>query len=120
MAITPHPKGIFMSTRLQKMAVAGATVLLSGMAFVAPVFASANDGGSYTSDPNWVEAPSGNGQGKARPCAGCVGKADNKNPPGQAPDGTDSNNGYECDGNSGIARTNPAHTSCTPTTQPPG
>lgn len=61
-------------------------------------------------------SPSGNGvgDGKAtgKPCAGCVGKADNKNPPGQAPDGTDHNNGYECDGNQGIGKTNPAHTGC--------
>lgn len=56
----------------------------------------------------------GNGDGAAtgKPCAGCVGAADNKNPPGQAPDGTDANNGYECDGNSGIGKTNPAHTGC--------
>src|SRR3712207_4921962 len=57
----------------------------------------------------------GNGGGKAtgRPCAGCVGKADDKNPPGQYRNGSDANNGYECDGNSGIARSNPAHTGCT-------
>lgn len=28
------------------------------------------------------------------------------------PDESDPNNGYECDGNSGIARGNPAHTAC--------
>ena len=65
-------------------------------------------------------SPSGNGAGDGaahgKPCAGCVGKADNKNPPGQAPDGTDRNNGYECDGNTGIGRTNPAHTGCRTTT----
>ena len=56
----------------------------------------------------------GNGQGDAtgRPCAGCVGSADDKYPPGQAPGGSDANNGYECDGNSGIGKTNPAHTGC--------
>ncbi len=54
----------------------------------------------------------GNGQGNARPCAGCVGNADDKFPPGQEPDGTDHNNGYECDGNEGIAKENPAHTGC--------
>jgi len=58
----------------------------------------------------------GNGKGAAvgKPCAGCVGKADNKNPPGQMPNGSDHNKGYECDGNHGIGRSNPAHTGCTP------
>lgn len=51
-----------------------------------------------------------------KPCAGCVGKADNKNPQGQFPNASDANNGYECDGNQGIAKGNPAHTSCVPTT----
>jgi hypothetical protein len=65
--------------------------------------------------------PSGNGnqtQGKhtGEPCAGCVGKADNKNPKGQMPNGSDHNAGYECDRNHGIGRTNPAHTGCTTTT----
>jgi LPXTG-motif cell wall-anchored protein len=69
--------------------------------------------------------PSGNGnqtQGKhaGEPCAGCVGKADNKNPKGQMPNGSDHNAGYECDRNHGIGRTNPAHTGCTsaPTSTP--
>jgi LPXTG-motif cell wall-anchored protein len=43
-----------------------------------------------------------------------VGKADNKNPKGQRPDASDHNNGYECDGNNGIAKGNPAHTACPP------
>jgi len=56
----------------------------------------------------------GNGGGKAvgKPCAGCVGKADNKNPKGQMPNGSDHNAGYECDTNHGVGRTNPAHTGC--------
>ena len=56
----------------------------------------------------------GNGGGKAvnRPDAGTVGKADNKNPKGQMPGGSDHNAGYECDTNHGIARGNPAHTGC--------
>ena len=61
-----------------------------------------------------------------RPCAGCVGNADDKNPPGQAPDAQhDGNNGYECDrkgdedgGNNGIAFGNPAHTGCSGDEQP--
>ena len=67
---------------------------------------------------------SGNGNATGRPCAGCVGKADNKNPHGQQPNGTDHNAGYECDRNQGIGRTNPAHTGCVsgstspPTTSP--
>jgi hypothetical protein len=74
----------------------------------------ANTSGAY--DSNCNGSASGNGQGGAQPCAGCVGNADDKNPPGQAPDGSDNNNGYECDGNNGIAKTNPAHTGCVPTT----
>lgn len=71
-------------------------------------------GGAYHSTCDGSPSQNGNGNGAAtgKPCAGCVGAADNKNPPGQAPDGTDPNNGYECDGNSGIGKTNPAHTGC--------
>ena len=75
----------------------------------------------YKSTRDGSASGNGNGGGKAtgKPCAGCVGKADNKNPKGQFPNGTDHNKGYECDGNNGIARTNPAHTACTRTTPPP-
>jgi hypothetical protein len=63
-------------------------------------------------------SPSGNGSGNGaatgEPCAGCVGKADNKNPPGQFPNGSDANAGYECDANQGVGKSNPAHTACTP------
>ncbi|HET6965954.1 MAG TPA: hypothetical protein VFH58_14360, partial [Acidimicrobiales bacterium] len=88
----------------------------------------ANDTSSsnqYTSNRSGLPSGngSGNGQASGKPCAGCVGKADNKNPQGQYPNGSDHNNGYECDGNKGIGQTNPAHTGCskptTPTTQPP-
>jgi len=78
-------------------------------------------GGPYCSTRDG--SPSGNGNQttgahKGEPCAGCVGKADNKNPNGQKPNGTDNNAGYECDRNHGVGRTNPAHTGCTtpPTT----
>lgn len=47
-----------------------------------------------------------------QPATGSVGKADAKNPPGQAPNGSDHNAGYECDRNQGIGKGNPAHTSC--------
>jgi hypothetical protein len=43
---------------------------------------------------------------------GCVGNADDKNPRGQNPNGSDHNNGYECDGNKGVGKGNPAHTDC--------
>src|SRR4051794_13331540 len=86
----------------------------------------ANTSGAY--DSTCDGSPSRNGSDKdgtrgGRPCAGCVGNADDKNPPGQYPDGpTDDNNGYECDqkgrsaneGNNGVGFGNPAHTGCTP------
>ena len=78
-------------------------------------------GGPYCSTRDGSPSLNGNGGGKAtgKPCAGCVGKADNKNPKGQYPNGSDHNNGYECDGNNGIGKTNPAHTGCKPTPPPP-
>jgi hypothetical protein len=72
-----------------------------------------------TCDGSPSQNGNGNGGGGGKPCAGCVGNADNKNPPGQMPNGSDPNNGYECDGNKGIGKGNPAHTSCTPGTPPP-
>ena len=68
----------------------------------------------YASTCDGRPSANGNGGGGAngRPCQGCVGNADNKNPKGQAPNGTDANNGYECDGNNGVGKGNPAHTSC--------
>src|SRR5919108_3774367 len=84
----------------------------------------ANVSGPY--DPSGVGEPSGNGRstdnnGK-RPCAGCVGNADSKNPPGQLPGGSDPNKGYECDENQGVGKTNPAHSGCGTSTSvtPPG
>ena len=81
----------------------------------------ANGGGDY--DDGTPGDPSGNGNQAPNqdPCAGCHGDADDKNPPGQFKDGSDHNNGYECDGNNGVAKTNPAHTGCpTTTTTAPG
>src|SRR4051812_10068137 len=71
-------------------------------------------GGPYCSTRDGAPSGNGNGTGKAtgKPCAGCVGKADNKNPKGQMPGGSDHNAGYECDRNHGIGRSNPAHTGC--------
>ncbi len=75
----------------------------------------ANTHGPYDSTRDGSPAMNGNGGGKGvgKPCAGCVGKADNKNPPGQMPGGSDGNAGYECDRNNGIGKSNPAHTGCT-------
>lgn len=75
-------------------------------------------GGPYCSTRDGSPSGNGNGNGQAtgKPCAGCVGKADNKNPKGQMPNGSDHNAGYECDRNHGIGRTNPAHTGCSSTT----
>ena len=78
-------------------------------------------GGPYCSTRDGSPSLNGNGNGAAlgKPCAGCVGKADNKNPAGQMPNGSDPNAGYECDRNHGIGRSNPAHTGCTASVTPP-
>lgn len=77
-------------------------------------------GGPYCSTTDGTASANGNGGGQAtgKPCAGCVGKADNKNPHGQMPNASDHNAGYECDTNHGIAKGNPAHSGCTTATQP--
>jgi len=77
-------------------------------------------GGPYCSTTDGTPSANGNGGGQAtgKPCAGCVGKADNKNPHGQMPNASDHNAGYECDTNHGIAKGNPAHSGCTTATQP--
>ena len=81
------------------------------------------DCGEYCSTTDGTPSANGNGGGNGnQPCAGCVGNADNENPSGQHSNGSDSNNGYECDGNNVIAKGNPAHSVCkepTTTTQPP-
>src|SRR3954468_4985624 len=81
----------------------------------------ANVHGPYDSTRDGSASANGNGGGQAtgKPCAGCVGKADNKNPKGQLPGGSDHNAGYECDRNHGIGRGNPAHTGCTSSVAPP-
>jgi hypothetical protein len=81
---------------------------------------NSNGGGANQSpgpyDPTCDGSASQNGQGNGnangKPCAGCVGNADAKNPPGQYPNGNDPNAGYECDKNQGVGQTNPAHTGC--------
>ncbi len=99
----------------------------------------ANNNGGYQSTCDEADF-GGNGQETGpggqtgKPCAGCVGNADDKNPPGQYPNGSDHNSGYECDGrdrpsqgqngngNHGVGDENPAHTGCaagTGTAPPP-
>ena len=100
------------SPHLGALLAGGAALVAFGMA--APAHAAnggANqDCGAYC--PN-LGAPSGNGGGHSNaPDAGTKGKADDKFPPGQSPDGNDHNNGYECDGNRGVGQMNPAHTGC--------
>ena len=75
-------------------------------------------GGPYCATNVGSPSLNGNGNGNAvgKPPAGTAGKADNKNPQGQMPNGSDLNAGYECDTNHGIGRTNPAHTGCLPKT----
>src|SRR3954451_4129358 len=104
------------SARFGAVAAAGVAVLSFGAAApatAAPGGANA-DCGQYCS--TYPDGPSNNGNGggnaTGRPDAGAVGNADNMNPQGQYPNGGDANNGYECDGNNGIAKGNPAHTSC--------
>ena len=76
----------------------------------------ANVSGPYDTTCDGSPSRNGNSENSQsnKPCAGCVGNADNKNPPGQQPDPTrDGNNGYECDNNQGVGKTNPAHSGCT-------
>ncbi|MDQ1482312.1 MAG: hypothetical protein QOF35_388 [Actinomycetota bacterium] len=62
--------------------------------------------------PTAAWAGNGNGHAYGKPCDGCVGKADDKAPPGQDLNGFDPNAGYECDTNHGVGQGNPAHTGC--------
>lgn len=75
----------------------------------------ANTTGVYDSTCDGRASQNGNStkDNSSKPCQGCVGNADNKNPKGQLPNArNDGNNGYECDGNNGIAKGNPAHSGC--------
>jgi hypothetical protein len=111
-----------MRRRVLTLAAASVLGLGAPMAAASLAFADSANGncGNYCSTSDGSPSGNGNGNGNAngKPCAGCVGNADNKNPQGQAPDGSDSNNGYECDGNNGVGKTNPAHSGCTPTPTP--
>jgi len=113
-------------TKFAAALAGGAAIVTFGAGVPAHAAGGANAGcGAYC--PSGVGLPSGNGYGNANehananglPGAGTVGNADSKFPPGQAPDGSDHNNGYECDGNGGVGQTNPAHTGCAPVYPPP-
>jgi len=112
------PRGDSKNFREIFVAAAAAADGIAGVGLAGPAAAApggANIPGVYTQNsPSGAESANGNGNGKAvgRPAAGSVGNADTKNPPGQQPNGSDANNGYECDGNNGIAKGNPAHTGC--------
>jgi hypothetical protein len=73
-----------------------------------------NGGGAY--DSHCDQGAGDNGNGGNGKCAGCTGKSDYKNPPGQHPG--DHNNGYECDHNKGVGKGNPAHSQCRPNPAP--
>ena len=108
----------------RRAAIAGATILLGALGLGGSAFAMGTGGANSTSPdpyaPTNVGDPSGNGNATTQPAAGTKGKADAKNPPGQLPDGGDSNAGYECDTNQGVGQSNPAHTGCVTTTTLPG
>jgi len=85
-----------------------------------PGTGGANESGPYDSTCDGRISQNGQGDGAngaGTPCAGCVGNADDKNPPGQVKEfeGKKANDmGYECDGNQGVGahygNGNPAHT----------
>ena len=85
---------------------------MAGAAHAAPT-GGANQGCGAYAPTVWVSRlPTGTPPTSRPPEPG---KADAKNPPGQAPDGSDSNKGYECDENQGVGKTNPAHSGCSRT-----
>lgn len=57
--------------------------------------------------------------GGGKPCNGCAGNANGKDPPGQRNNPGDGNQGHSCDGNKGIGKGNPAHEGCTSQTTTP-
>jgi hypothetical protein len=101
--------------RTRAFAGVAALVAAASLGVTGPAWAGdggANQEGPYTS-VGTPSAPSENGQGKAPHLAGSKGNADDRNPPGQVKKFVESpDNGYECDGNNGIAKGNPAHSGC--------
>lgn len=107
-----------MNIRTRSVIVGAAFIvplIISGVSLATAASAdSANDNcGSYC--PTLDMGVQGNGNA---PVDGTVGNADSMNPQGQAPDGTDPNNGYECDNQTGVGNGNPAHTACSPSPSP--
>lgn len=90
-------------------------LLAAGGGFTLAAQADDHGGGANTSGPYDPSepGPGDENQGKGNaPDNGSVGKADDKNPPGQV--GKAGDRGYECDDNSGVGDKggNPAHTGC--------
>src|SRR3954471_11205508 len=97
----------------------GATILfVSVLPAGAAGFAGAPAAQASKSCGNYCALPSPTTSQNQHP-DGSVGNADNKNPKGQAPNGSDPNKGYECDQNKGIGNGNPAHTVNCPSPAPP-
>ena len=93
-----------------------------GIALVAAAVLPASASGHAAAAPakscgNYCALPSPS-TSQNRHVDGSVGNADNKNPKGQAPNGSDHNKGYECDKNKGIGNGNPAHTVNCPSPSP--
>lgn len=110
-----------MTTHLARAgAVLGAATLAVALGSLSPAAAQSANQPCEPEPHVYCPTPSGpsqngnsGGDNGQRPDAGTVGNADNKNPRGQQPNADeDGNNGYECDGNNGIAKGNPAHTGC--------
>ena len=109
--------------RLLRLGVAVAATAAFGIGAAAPATAAPGNGANGPCGPycHVDGQPSENGYGRSNTPheAGSRGKADNKFPPGQSPDGSDHNNGYECDGNGGVGQKNPAHSGCEEQPPPP-
>ena len=108
------------SPRLRALLAGGAAIVAFG--FAAPALAAPGGANSDCGPYCHVDgqpSENGYGNGKSGKEAGSEGKADDKFPPGQAPDGSDNNNGYECDGNGGVGQKNPAHSGCDTPPIPP-
>lgn len=84
-----------------EVAEAATDAATDAAAAAAPVAAAAS--ASAVSTPATVTVA-------AKPADGSVGNADDKTPPGQS--ANDKNKGYECDGNKGVGKGNPAHSGC--------
>ena len=94
-------------------AATAATVAATVPAPPRPARAPTSPGPTTRSARGCRPGTDGKGNANGKPAAGTVGNADTKNPPGQVVKFvTSPDNGYECDGNSGIAQGNPAHSSC--------